>query len=327
MRLSIIIPVYNAEKYLENCLNSVFNQQLNASDYEVIAVDDGSKDNSFSILKEYEKVHPNLVVLTQENKGEAETRNRAIALAKGTYIGFVDSDDEIESNTLKQILERAENDQLDILYLNMSLYDDKGNFIYAIPNVGNENEIKSGFEHPNRTYCATLYLKETIGKVTFSKEIMIGLDTVFNAMVQTKAKRCSSISIPYYKYFQREDSTSDKGKTERGFNGFINAIETLALFQETNFSFENAVHREYFDRIFTVFITRILDHNVLPNLNKQRFRQLKNTLYALELNYLLDKLTDKYQFINKSEWQFFSLQKILRLKQKLFLVAQKYKNK
>jgi glycosyltransferase involved in cell wall biosynthesis len=327
MRLSIIIPVYNAEKYLDNCLDSVFKQQLNPTNYEVIAINDGSKDNSLSILKEYQKVYSNLVVLTQENKGEAETRNRAIALAKGTYIGFVDSDDEIEPNTLKQILERAENDQLDILYLNMSLYDEKGNFIYDIPNVGNDNEIKSGFDHPNRTYCATLYLKETIGEVVYDKEIMIGLDTVFNAMVQTKAKRCSSISIPYYKYFQREDSTSDKGKTERGFNGFKNAIETLAQFQKTNFPNSNAVHKEYFDRVITVFITRILDHNVLPNLNKQRFRQLKNTLNALELNYLLDILTDKYRFINKSDWQFFSLQKILRLKHKLTLIVKKNKNK
>ena len=93
-RISIIIPVYNSAKYLRKCLDSVFSQTYN--DYEVIAINDGSADNSLGILNEYAKQHKNLKIIDNViNLGAGISRNRGIELATGDYVMFVDSDDYI----------------------------------------------------------------------------------------------------------------------------------------------------------------------------------------------------------------------------------------
>lgn len=102
-KLSIIIPVYNVEKYIKRCLDSVFDQKVSKSEYEVIVVNDGTQDGSMSIVKQYEK-YENLIVLTQENKGLSGARNSGLRIAKGEYVWFVDSDDFLASNlVLKEL--------------------------------------------------------------------------------------------------------------------------------------------------------------------------------------------------------------------------------
>ena len=94
--LSIIVPVYNAEKWLRRCVDSLLNQDLPREDYEIILVDDGSTDGSLKICDEYLAAHPGLVrVIHQPNSGVSMARNTGIELAKGEYLSFVDSDDYI----------------------------------------------------------------------------------------------------------------------------------------------------------------------------------------------------------------------------------------
>ena len=94
VKISIIIPVYNVENYLRVCLNSIVNQSL--SDIEIICVNDGSVDNSLDILKEYAAKDNRFVIINQENCGQGIARNKALDIAKGKYIAFVDPDDWIE---------------------------------------------------------------------------------------------------------------------------------------------------------------------------------------------------------------------------------------
>ncbi len=96
-KISVIIPIYNMEKYLKECLNSVINQTL--KDIEIICVNDGSIDNSLTILKEYEKKDKRIKIINQKNSGVAIARNRAIDISKGQFIAFLDSDDKIINNT------------------------------------------------------------------------------------------------------------------------------------------------------------------------------------------------------------------------------------
>lgn len=100
MFLSIIIPVYNAEKYLAECLNSCLNQDIPHEDYEIICVNDGSRDGSAAILDHYASRYPNVRVVHKVNAGVSEARNDGFALARGTYIWFVDNDDLIHPNAL-----------------------------------------------------------------------------------------------------------------------------------------------------------------------------------------------------------------------------------
>ncbi|MFC5684419.1 glycosyltransferase family 2 protein [Flavobacterium sp. MAHUQ-51] len=308
MKLSIIIPVYNTETYLERCLESVFSQDLALKDYEVIAINDGSTDGSLEILKDFESRYENLIVLSQENEGEAATRNRALQIACGKYITFVDSDDAIEPNTLKTIIKRAEIDTLDMLYLKMNLYDESENWLEELPNLGSESIILNGFEHERRPYPATLYLRELMDGIQFPSNILIGPDSVFNAMVQAKAQKCSYLSIPYYKYTFRLNSLSKQGRSEKAYLGFLNAISVLVNYRNTNYPNYNELQKKYFDNIISIFVTRILQLNILPNLDKNKFLELKALLRKQQLSYLEVSLAKDFQFFDKSYFLFYLYQ-------------------
>lgn len=115
-KVSVIIPVYNAEKYLKKCIDSVLSQTL--KEIEIILVDDGSTDNSSQILDEYAKKHNNLKVIHQQNSGPAKARNVGIENATGEYIGFVDSDDYLASNMYELLYNTAINNDVDIVTSN-----------------------------------------------------------------------------------------------------------------------------------------------------------------------------------------------------------------
>lgn len=115
LKLSIIIPVYNVEKYIEKCIISLIDQNIPHSDYEILVINDGTKDNSVAIVKELQKDFANIRLIEKENGGLSSSRNKGIEYAKGEYIWFVDSDDYIDNNVLSQLLEKVFNENLDIV--------------------------------------------------------------------------------------------------------------------------------------------------------------------------------------------------------------------
>ena len=122
-KVSVIIPVYNVEKYLHQCLDSVVNQTLR--EIEIICVDDGSTDNSMEILKEYAKRDNRITVLSQKNLHAGVARNAGLTVARGEYLSFLDSDDFFESNMLEKLYKKAVKGKSDIIVFNYNLYDDK----------------------------------------------------------------------------------------------------------------------------------------------------------------------------------------------------------
>lgn len=124
MKLSIIMPVYNAQEYLQRCLDSIMEQSLD--DYELILVNDGSKDSSQSIIDQYKSRYPQLInSVTVENGGQGRARNIGIELAKGEYLGFVDSDDWIAPDMFSKMLAEADRQNADLVVCDiMSCYDD-----------------------------------------------------------------------------------------------------------------------------------------------------------------------------------------------------------
>lgn len=113
-KISVIIPVYNVEAYLRDCLNSVIHQTL--KEIEIICVNDGSTDGSLSILEEYAQQDPRIQIITQENKGLSGARNTGATYATGDYLYFLDSDDWIAQDTLKKIYEKGISQDLDVVY-------------------------------------------------------------------------------------------------------------------------------------------------------------------------------------------------------------------
>ncbi|MFI3242412.1 MAG: glycosyltransferase [Alphaproteobacteria bacterium] len=112
-KISVIVPVYNVEKYLENCLNSLLQQTFN--DFEVFCVNDGSTDNSLSILEGFAKKDDRIVIITQENKGQSVARNKALSLISGQYVVFLDSDDALPDYALQTMFDIAQKSNADVV--------------------------------------------------------------------------------------------------------------------------------------------------------------------------------------------------------------------
>lgn len=113
--ISIIIPLYNCEEYIKQCLDTIFRQEMNESDFEVIVIDDGSKDSGYSLASEYAKRHQNILVVKQENQGVACARNNALEKATGDYVTFVDADDMLVSGSLGKLIKIAVDNKADIV--------------------------------------------------------------------------------------------------------------------------------------------------------------------------------------------------------------------
>ena len=113
--ISIIIPLYNCEKYIKQCLDTIFRQEMNESDFEVIVIDDGSKDSGYSLASEYAKRYQNIIVIKQENQGVACARNNALEKATGDYVTFVDADDMLVSGSLGKLIKIAVENKADIV--------------------------------------------------------------------------------------------------------------------------------------------------------------------------------------------------------------------
>ncbi len=114
LKLSIIIPIYNVEKFLPACLDSLYQQDLAESDYEIVCVIDGATDGSREVVEEYAKKHTNILLVEQENRGVSAARNNGLRRASGEYVWFVDGDDMIAPNCIGRICAELDKYQADI---------------------------------------------------------------------------------------------------------------------------------------------------------------------------------------------------------------------
>ena len=200
-QLSIIVPVYNVEKYIKPCFESIFNQGLDESDFEVIIVNDGTKDRSMEVIQDIIGQHKNITTINQENQGLSVARNNGIAIAKGNYILMPDSDDLLIDNSLKPLLEKAIESQADLIVADfISMTDDEIMHTNAVLLQKKEFEYKekTGRElflqdlNPYHCYVwRTLYRREFLleNKLTFVPGIYIQ-DVPFTHECYLKAKKC-----------------------------------------------------------------------------------------------------------------------------------------
>lgn len=312
--LSILIPVYNSEKFLAQCLESVCNQDLPSSDYEIIIINDGSSDGSAKIIEDFQEKQSNIISLKQENKGVSAARNAGLMVAKGNYISFVDSDDFIKPNSLLRILHYIEKHELDILYTKIKVITEKEVFLYDFPETGKENVVKVGIQHSRRTFPPTFYKKELIKNLRFCEEISIGEDSLFNAIAQSKSKRVSYYSADYYIYRSTRNSLSSSKDFPKNTKAMEIAIYELQHYKKENFPQATALETQYFDQVFKIFLTRIIQWSVLPTLDKDKFLNFRKFVVKHQFNDLLEELSVEFSFLNKSFSQFYISQKVSRLK-------------
>ncbi len=215
MRFSIIIPAYNAEAYLQRCLDSIFSQEFD--DYEVIVVNDGSTDETAALLEGYASKHHKLQVLTQINQGMATARNRGMEVAQGDYILFVDSDDQITEGALKTLANQISGE--DIISFGSNIYNEETQTITHFQLSTFNFQLCSGWDYFNHHRLETtpvhfVCIWQRAYKRTFLEDNSLrfadGLrraeDDLFTTMVFLHAQRVKTIADCLYIYHVRPGS-------------------------------------------------------------------------------------------------------------------------
>jgi len=216
MKLSIIIPAFNAEAVISRCLKSVYEQNMSENDYEVIIVDDGSTDNTYSVITSLINKKSNVKLLRQNNQRQGAARNNALKIAQGEYIWFVDSDDYIESNCLLYLYKVAKENDLDLLFFNYYRLT-YGNKFLIHPQFRKQEiydkilrgkdiiNLKSIYLSP----CFCLYRKEylNLNNIRF-KEGLVYEDNEFMIRAYYYASRVYYIKDPLYYTDVSEHSTT-----------------------------------------------------------------------------------------------------------------------
>ena len=208
-RISLIIPFYGVEKYIRTCLESVYNQDLPESEYEVICVNDCSPDNSESIVREFMEIHDNLLLLCHEtNLKLGAARNTGLRYAQGEYVWFIDSDDYIRSNSLQEITKICENEVLDILH--WSIQDNFGRWILRL----DESGVYSGVDdllHGSRdmTYpWNRVYKRDFLLRNNLWFNHLWGGDVIHTIQSLNAATRIKNVPDCFY-FYRVDNSSSD----------------------------------------------------------------------------------------------------------------------
>lgn len=210
MKLSIIVPVYNVEKYLEECVDSLLNQTL--SDLEIFLVDDGSTDCSGEIADRFAKEYPDSVhTMHLENGGQGRARNAALPMASGDYVGFVDSDDWIERDMYEKLLDRAEKTGADVVVCDfLEHYAD-----------GREQILPACLQdHPLSaagSSCNKIFRRSLIGDLRFPEGLWYE-DFYFSAVMLLRSKRTEFIPEPLYVYRRGQESTMHNNNARKNLD-------------------------------------------------------------------------------------------------------------
>ena len=238
MQLSVIIPVYNAERYLCRCLDSVLTQTLR--DIEVVCVNDGSTDGSSEILADFARQDPRVKVLTQENLGQGAARNRGLEAAKGEYVYFMDADDELAlADALERLFNEAERERLDALFFDAETHMDEGaemsptivraeSYVrrYDYSGVSSGRELFARFCE-NREYtvspCLLLLRRAALEKdgIRFPREPIFHEDNIFMTRVLLAVERASHRSWRLYLRKVHVGSTVTSRPTLRHLRGYL----------------------------------------------------------------------------------------------------------
>lgn len=303
VKVSVVIPIYNVEDYLEECLDGVVNQTL--TDIEIICINDGSTDSSLEILNEYASNDKRITVIDQENGGHAVATNRGMKLAKGEYLYLMDSDDIIDIHTLEETVKIADERDVDFVifqainyYMDTGEYKEQENYSmneladFVADSVFNWKDIKEYIFSITVTPWSKIYKREFIEKNNCEfPEGLVFDDNIFFWEVLFSAER-----ITFYRKHLFTRRWHSASSTMSGNRNFLDSIEIFKLmwqtFQHFN-AFEEFKDILYNRRVSTGFWR-------LKNINKQYrqeyFEKYKESLMEIKQEEFFD---DFYKTIGK----------------------------
>lgn len=245
VKVSIIVPVYNVEKYLRRCLESLVNQTI--KDIEIILVNDASPDNCGAIMKEYEDSYPGVVrcIYLEENIRQGGARNRGLRIAKGGYVSFVDSDDCLDLDFIEKLYKKAEETSSDIVYADFMVVTDgkretRPNIYPQLCGVQDTRKRKMNLLLTGTGPCACIIRKSLVeDNGLYFPEKMVYEDMAVCPLYSYYAGSLEYVDSTYYYYFQREGSVTHD--TDAGYQK-EEAEALLFLLNELN---KRGIAKEY----------------------------------------------------------------------------------
>lgn len=322
-KVSIIVPVYNTEKYLKACIESILSQSF--SDFELILSDDGSSDSSGKICDEYRIRDSRVIVIHKECTGVSDTRNVALDRARGKYITFVDSDDTIECDTIQICVQVLENTRADCVCFGYDKLDENGNVLFEHPNVDGtfyfrresdkfEFLIKQILSHKlGWEVCFRMFRADIINhnNIRFNKDNIFGEDLFFTSVFTLYSEQCVSLSRRFYKYYERNSSAMAIRKDR----AMLDEINSLSFY----------LHESIYDKFeetnnYYPLIHYLIFNNQFAKLKEDDFSELKNYVakfeyydfHKIQTEKLYSEIKQYESFIDKKErYQFKNTVKFL----------------
>ena len=258
--LSIIIPVFNTQDYISDCLKSIMDASL--ENVEIIIIDDGSTDNSREIINEFSKNEKNISYFYQENKGQGAARNKALELAKGDYVYFMDSDDILNPSRFNEIYTIIKDEKLDAIFFDGESFVDseennfdniKNNFDYSRKQshgyFSSGEKLFNSLSKEKKVFaspCLYIINRNVLlhNGLKFPEKIKYE-DEVFTMSLFFHIKNCRHENIIAFRRRIRANSTMTSKYTEKSFKDLVKVFELLILkFEEINFETSDA--KEYF---------------------------------------------------------------------------------
>lgn len=237
-KLSVIVPVYNTEKYLSKCLDSILNQTY--KELEVIVVNDGSKDHSQSIIDQYKQIDARIVSILKENGGLSDARNAGIDHATGDYLAFIDSDDYIDRTMFEKMVDLSVQHRSEIVFCDLVKVDEFGTEFRDLPQSPQlpekiilENDLTI-FGEMSCFACNKIFRRSLFNKHRFRKGIHFE-DIELIPKLVLDATVISKINQPFYKYFERQDSIT-KTHTAKGLDMFVAVNEVTNYFYKSKYN-------------------------------------------------------------------------------------------
>ena len=334
-KVSIIVPVYNAEKYLERCVNSLRNQTL--KDIEIILIDDSSTDLSLKMCEQMAKKDSRIKVIHKTNEGAGIARNAALSIATGEYIGFTDSDDFVENDMFETLYEKAKqyNSELvmsGVLFVDGNMFSQKGdkerksyfesdtNFdtaealkklrmgiVGATPEDGDDS--KYGMSIWKNLFRADVIKKNNI-KFKSERE-MLSEDALFMIDYISCIEKATGINEAFYNYLRNENSISKSYKKDRFEKSLVFVNEVEKRFKK---DIKEDEYRIYIDRFWQAMCRVICSQEIMyAKENNVKYAELKKRLKKVCLHSLTLKALKTYPI------------RTLPVKQRIFAYCMKHR--
>ncbi|MGN9161722.1 glycosyltransferase family 2 protein [Clostridium sulfidigenes] len=313
-KISIIVPVYNVEKYIHKCVDSILNQTF--KDFELILIDDGSTDSSGEICDEYGELDERVIVIHKENGGVSSARNLGIRLAKGEYIGFIDSDDDIEINMHNEFILKCENFKYDLVVCSFKIINTISKIIKNaemlnihvdyIKKKDIEKNIlpkllsqESCYGYGMYSVCNKIYKREFIvsNRLIFDEVRNHGEDLIFNINVITKVESMVLINKQLYNYYIRNRYSLSR-KYDKSHYKYITSNHDFFIQLCDKYNFKDII-----EKIDLAYISNTVSYmcNILKQGYSYKSSIIKNIIGDKKFINLIDKYSNHskiYKLIN-----------------------------